>query len=213
MTSLEREAEILDKVRQSLIAEGYEVVVEPNSLLLPTFLQGFRPDALAYRADKNLVVEVSTQSPLAEKRLKKLQELVSSQREWELRLIWTSKDSSSRSPQQSTPTAIRRTLVEIEQLIAADQPKAGLLLGWAAFESIGRSIQPENLAKPQTPARLVEQLAMAGIVLPAEADELRALIPKRNRLIHGELSIDVRKRDVVSLVTILRRLLDSLPEA
>lgn len=211
MNSFERETEILEKVRQSLIAEGYEVVIEPNSLLLPAFLEGFRPDALAYRSDKNLIVEVATQSPAAEKRLKKLHSLVSNQPGWALRLIWTSKDNSSRSLHQSAPSIINQTLTDVERLVTLSQPKAGLLLGWATFEALGRALQPDNLAKPQTPARLVEQLAMAGIILPAEADDLRELISKRNRLIHGELRVDVRKRDVQTLANVLRRLLDSLP--
>lgn len=213
MTSYDREAEILEKVRQSLIAEGYDVVTEPNALLLPAFLRGYRPDALAFRSDKNLVVEVSTQNITAEKRLKKLQDLLSGQRDWGLRLVWTSKETASHKIRQYAPDIIGQTLDEVEQLLSLNQPKAALLLAWAAFEAMGRSLQPTNLAKPQTPARLVEQLATEGVIFPAEAEEARELISKRNRLIHGDLRLDVRKRDILALVKILRRLLSSLPKS
>lgn len=213
MSAISREATVLSTVRDSLIAEGFEVIIEPNHLSLPPFLEGLRPDALAFRKDKNLVVEVATQTPAAEKRIRALQERVANQPDWEFRLIWLSSGSRLRPLHRTPIPVIENTLSDVETLIDGGYVKAALLLAWSTLEAIGRTLQPDNLGRPQTPTRLVEQLAVGGAVLPNEADELRDLISKRNRLVHGELRVDVQKRNVALLVKIARRLTAELASA
>lgn len=207
MTPQEREAAILDRVREELVSEGYEVVLRPNALLGPPFLHGIRPDALAFRADKNLVVEVATRSPATDKKLRELQSRMEGQTGWELRLIWASPGEKSRPLRAPTVQTIKEVLDEIQQLDSGGHHKAALLLGWAALEALGRFLIPNALARPQTPARLIEFIATSGSLPPDEADEMRELIATRNRLIHGELQTTVTKKDVASLLRALGALL------
>lgn len=213
MTPQEREAAILDRVREELVSEGYEVVLQPNALLGPPFLHGMRPDALAFRADKNLVVEVATQSPATDKRLRELQSRLEGQPGWELHLIWASPGDKSRPLRTPSVDTIKEAVGEIEQLDSRRHYKAALLLGWAALEALGRFLIPNALARPQTPARLIEFIATSGKLSPNEADEMRELIAKRNRLIHGELQTTIAKKDVASLLRALRALLREVERA
>lgn len=212
MTPASREATILDRVRQSVEAEGFAVTIEPNSLSLPAFLEGFRPDAVAYGKSKNLIIEVTSQTPSALKRVQKLQEKISGQSGWELRIVWTSAGTAPRTLHRTSATLIEETAQDIETAIRGGHYKAAFLLAWASLEAVGRAILPNELAKPQTPLRIVEQLATRGLLSPDEADDLRELISKRNRLVHGELRVDVRKRDVSSLVDVIRKLTRSITE-
>lgn len=204
MTPQEREAAILDRVRQELVSEGYEVVLQPNALLGPPFLQGIQPDALAFRSDKNLVVEVATQGVATERKLQILQERLKGQEGWELRLIWASPGETAESLEPPTPSAIDDAINEIERLALHQHFGPALLLGWATLEALGRFLIPNALARPQSPARLLEFIASSGHLSPDKADEIRNLIRKRNRLIHGELQTFVSAEDVAVLLGALR---------
>jgi uncharacterized protein YutE (UPF0331/DUF86 family) len=212
MNSMERESIILERVREELVAEGFDVVLEPNDLLLPNFLRGFRPDALAFGEGKNLVVEIASSTPRSKERVKVLQTLIADQPDWDLRIIWTSPDSGTQLLQALSPEEIHKAIDQIDDLILSEQNRAALLLAWASFEAVGRILQPRNLGKPQTPARLVQQLATAGILLPTEADNLNLLISKRNRLVHGDLRVEASQSDILFLVHTLRRILDEASE-
>jgi uncharacterized protein YutE (UPF0331/DUF86 family) len=206
MTAATREDAILSKVRQELEAEGYEVLVRPNRLAVPAFLGTFVPDALAFGKEKNVVVEVATQSPQNEVRLSRLRGLVEREPNWDLRLIWVSAGIVPRSIPEADFQAILSTLEEVEILLQHRQPRAAMLLSWGCFEAIARKMMPSDFSKPQTPGRIVEKLALEGHITPAEATELREFSRRRNRLIHGDLRTEVRRRHVAEMITILRRL-------
>lgn len=76
MTRESQEAAVLERVREELLAEGYDVVLQPNKLMVPPFLGNVTPDALAFGPDKNLVIEVAAQTPATEIRVRQLSELV-----------------------------------------------------------------------------------------------------------------------------------------
>lgn len=207
MSTATREEAILERVKTELLAEGYDVVLRPNRLAIPPFLGSFTPDALAYGHGKNLVVEVASQSPHNERRLMRLRELVASEPSWELRLIWTSRGNTPRSLPEADLEAIRDTLEEIERLLSYKEARAAFLLAWGCMEAVARRSTPEVFAKPQTPGRIVERLASDGLITPAEAATLRELAPRRNRLLHGDLRTEVRRKYVGEMLSIIRRLI------
>lgn len=207
MKPQEREAAILEEIKHKLLSEGYEVVIHPNSLLVPEFLGKFRPDAVAFRSDKNLVVEVATRGTASERRLKHIQEVIGAQDNWELRLIWSAPGQTSRALQRATVEAVQNAVEENRKLLIDGHYGASFLLSWSALEALGRMLLPSALARPQSPARLVDQLAQRGFLPPKEADDLRTLISKRNRLTHGDLRTDIKKKDVDSLLKILELLI------
>jgi len=207
MRAQELEAAILDRTREELISSGYEVILQPNKISVPTFLGEFRPDALAFKSDGNLVIEVATQSPQAEKRLFRLRDLVESQPGWSLRLIWTSSDSNFMALPQIDFKTIGRYLSEGENLLLSRHQKPALLLVWSCLEALARTLNPESTAKPQTPLRVVEQLALLGQITPEQANTLRDMARLRNRVIHGDLKADVKISSVREAAKIARSVL------
>jgi uncharacterized protein YutE (UPF0331/DUF86 family) len=65
---------------------------------------------------------------------------------------------------------------------------------------------PGRFERPQTPGRLVQVLASEGYVTPSEADKLRGLAEKRNKLVHGELRTRISEADVAQMTDILSTL-------
>jgi len=208
MSAATREEAILERIKAELVAEGYEVILKPNKLAVPPFLGSFSPDALAYGRGKNVVIEVASQSPHTEKRLRHLRELVARDPSWELRLIWTSRGNTPRSLPEADLEAINATLDEIERTLSYKEARAAFLLAWSCLEAVARRCIPDAFAKPQTPGRIVERLAAEGMITPSEAATLRELSTRRNRLLHGDLRTEVRRKYVGDMLSILRRLVE-----
>lgn len=199
----EREIAALERVNAELTAQGYQVILRPNSLLMPPFFGGMTPDAIALGKDKNLAIEVAVQNAATERRVRRLNELIQGTPGWELYLVWITAGTSPKPLRAPDRHAIRDQINEIDKLLVARQTRPSLLLCWAVLEGIARALMPEAVARPQSPARLIEQLAREGHVTPQEADILRDLIPLRNRLIHGDLKTEIRRKHVGDMLQIL----------
>jgi hypothetical protein len=79
---------ILQNMLPTLEAEGYEVYLKPSRLLLPPFIKGRAPDAIALRADKNIAITIASK---ADEQLKKVETAIAefkNQPGWELRVVW-----------------------------------------------------------------------------------------------------------------------------
>lgn len=206
------ELEVLDHQVRELEAEGYEVFVRPNRSLIPAFLGDFQPDAIALGGDRNLVIEVVRQSSDAVRKLEKIRELLSNQPKWKLQVVLVEPTSSAKTLQIQDINAIRRRIGEVEQLIEAQHAGSAMLIAWATFEALARVLLTKQFGRPQTPGRLVQVLAGEGYITPSEADKLRALAEKRNRLIHGDLQVEVSEAEIADFGGVLKAMLDQLPE-
>lgn len=204
MSPVLREAAILESVQASLHAEGYRVVVQPNRLDLPTFLQGMHPDAIAYGTNDNLVVEVVERTSQAEEKIRRYREAIEPQPDWKLRTIWISGQTTPLSPKPASKKSISAALSQIDSLLASGFFKPAMLLCWSALEAIGRRLVPQALEKPQTPARLVEQLATHGHFDRAEVALLKKFAVLRNQLVHGDLDAGIVEMDVREFHHILK---------
>lgn len=201
------EAEVLRGLIPQLEAEGYEVFVEPRPPLAPAFLEGIRPDAIALRGDKKLLIEIVRESAQEAGKLARLQHLVKDQPGWELRAILVSPATSSLSPALQSREEIVENATETQRLLDHGFVNAALLLGWASFEAAARILMTDQFRKPQTAGRLVDTLAGEGYLTPSEADRLRRLGRYRNSFIHGELNIDIARDDVHGLIAVLNSLI------
>lgn len=197
------EFDVLQQLVPELEAEGYEVFLHPNRPLLPGFLRNYAPDAIARRGDKNLVIEIFRKSPDSEQKAERITSLLKGQDDWELRVVWITPSGPARTVQPQTRSIIRKRITEIRELANSGQFGPALLLAWATLEAIGRLLAPSQFQRPQTPGRLVQVLASEGYITPTEADHLRLLAEKRNRLIHGELQTRITKSEVGRFADIL----------
>lgn len=204
------ERDMLQRLVPELEAEGYDVFIEPRKPLVPAFLENFRPDAVAIREGKNLVIEVMRQSPQSSVKLQKLQRLMQGQPDWELRVVWVTPSSAPDILRLQPLGSIKDHIASIEKLSAATDYQPAILMAWATFEALARLTLVSQFGRPQSPGRIVQVLASEGYITPSEADLLRALAAKRNGIIHGELHISVSGDDLRKFISILQEMLEEL---
>lgn len=200
-----------DAVFQMLVpqleAEGYSVFLHPSRNMLPPFLSGHQPDAIAIKGDRKLAIEVTSAGRGAEAKTERLRRMLSGHEDWELRIIY----APPRRPEETIPTASETTIEEhlgrVERAFDAMGPAAALLSAWAALEASARFLAPTRFEAPQEPARLLEALASDGYVTPDEADLLRQLGKLRNAVAHGRLDLTPSREQVKELIRIIRTLL------
>lgn len=217
MTPQAAEAAVLDQLIPSLQAEGYQVFVHPRRELLPAFLEGFQPDAIALGDKKNLAIEITSSSRNSDDKLRRIEDRFKGQSDWELRLIWVSPASVLSEVTSQSPASIVDSIAQVKELVDRGYPGPALLIAWATFEALARAMRPKSFIQPQTPGRLVQELAQEGTLTPTEADFLRFLAKQRNALIHGEITTKISGNQVVRFAEILESLIadkddDKTPE-
>ena len=200
------ESILLESVVPDLKADGYEVFPRPRAPLLPAFMRGYRPDAIAYRSGRKLAIEV-----LREGVPSKLRDLLSEHKDWELQVYWVSSSGAAAPIAPASLPSIDETITAVEDLIRDARTQPALLMAWAAFEATGRAILPDRFERPQTPSRLIEVLASEGYITPTEADHVRRLAESRNRLVHGGLDTAVPEAELRGFVEILQTLRGFIP--
>lgn len=206
MTQTTSEEQVLQREIERLESEGYDVFVHPRAPLVPDFLGDFVPDAVATGKGKKIVLEVAKPSTPKSKRLKDVAARFAQQHEWELKVLFVNPTSSGTALPVQSRQAIDDALGEIERLREVKALRAAFLLAWATFEAEGRASIEGQFDRPQTPGRLVEVLGQEGLLTPSEADQMRALSEKRNRLIHGDLGTEISADDLQSLIGVLTQL-------
>jgi len=206
MTESGSEEQVLQREIARLESEGYDVFVHPRAPLVPDFLGDFVPDAVATGNGKKIVLEVARPSTRQNERLKDVAARFAQQREWELKVLFVAPTSLGTTLPVQSRQAIEGALSEIERLRDIDALRAAFLLAWATFEAEGRASVEGRFDRPQTPSRLVEVLGQEGLLTPTDADQMRLLSEKRNRLIHGDLGTDIGAEDLERLIGILRQL-------
>jgi hypothetical protein len=53
-----RERDFLENLLPQYEAEGFSVFLHPSSTMLPTFMERYRPGAIAIKPDKKIAIEV-----------------------------------------------------------------------------------------------------------------------------------------------------------
>lgn len=206
MTDRISEAEFLQGLIPQLRSEGYEVYLHPTASVVPPFLADVRPDAIAIGKGKKLAIELVTSESAQQKKTRALANLIKEHPDWELRVVVVTPANRSGELQVQSREQIQHFLDEIKLLQDSNHVSAAFILGWATFEAIARRLMTATFEKPQTPGRIVQQLAQEGYVTPSEGDFLRILAAKRNALIHGNLHDLPQKGEVEFFHEISERL-------
>ena len=206
MNGQAKEFDVLQQLMPELEAEGYEIYVHPNRQLLPDFFENFMPDAIALRSDKNIAIEVIRKSRDGKRKMETVTNLFEGHDEWEFRVVWITPAGPVMALESQTVSLIRKRIAEIKELTKSRHFSSAFLLSWATLEAVGRILLPKQFERAQTPGRLVQVLASEGYITPSEADSLRRLTGKRNRLVHGELKTRINKSNVNQMVDVLSML-------
>lgn len=206
MSATEAERAVLEVVRNELTAEGYVVILEPSAEAIPVELRDLHPDAIAIKGEMKLLIEVKVSKNSSVEQLARTMASRAQAAGWEYRLYFASSQPKG-DVRSASREQIDSSLASVEGLVDQDQLSAALLLSWATFEAVARSLRPKLFNKPQSPGRVVEVLAGDGALTPDEADHVRSLIEARNATIHGDLLVRPSKDDISRFVEIMRALL------
>jgi hypothetical protein len=202
---------MLERLKETYEHQGYQFFIEPLPQMLPAFLGGLRPDAIALKPGENHVVEVKLGHRAGEeRRLETLAKLVSGQPGWQMKLFYEGErpEDGLRFTLPTQPQ-IEAEITEAEQLAAAGHHKAALLLAWSVLEAIARTRAAHEgpiSQRPFSPAQTIQSLEMAGIIDRMTGDDLRAKAQLRNLAAHGDLGAKVDADAVGGLLRLLRRL-------
>ena len=208
-----REAAVLSMVLPSLEAEGYEVFLKPPRRLLPPFMKGYQPDAIALRPDRKIAIEVKTgwNGSTKQAEAQDLHALFDGHPDWEFRLVYA--PPLSRVPDIATEPkrVIEANLSRLPAIYDQSGALPALLSAWSVFEASARLLTPD-LGRAQPPSWLLERLASDGSITMDEAARLRRLVRVRNEAAHGRLEVAFSRDDLLGMMEIVQTLL-GLPEA
>jgi hypothetical protein len=206
-----RERLVLDRLRETYEQKGYEFFVEPSGDLLPPFLHGYRPDAIALKAGEGVVIEVKFGNhPQRDRRLESLAVLLEGQTGWRLKIYGEQpRPEDDLSISAPTSAEIDEWIAESERLTDTGHTRAAFLLAWSILEAIARartSGDGQPLLRPVSPEGVVQSLEMNGDIDSQTGQSLRQLLHLRNRIAHGDLAVALDQGSVDSLIHALRDL-------
>ncbi len=197
------EESVLERLIPDLKADGYDVVRAPDKNQLPMFLKNYRPDLIAYRGDEKVAYELKRGSDRQKYSLEEIAKLFEGHKDWEFRVVWLAEADEISGLKRQSKQKILEVYQQSLDLAEYGSHTAAFLLAWATLEAAARRALGNDLAKPQTPGRVVEQLASLGYLTPSEAEDLRSLTSLRNKIIHGELDAPLEKSAVNRMLHLL----------
>ncbi|QCI66735.1 hypothetical protein [Phreatobacter stygius] len=218
MTVAEQSRQVIERLIPQLEADGYTIYLEPSRQLLPPFMQGYIPDAIALGPKKNLAIEVIVEGPsdkrssASTQKLSQLKRRFSEVEDWELRVFFVRPFQAQDAILPISKAAIETSLASVKKLVLDGQQAPALLIAWATLEALARSLMPETFARAQSPRRLVEVLAADGHVTPTEADLLRRLADRRNQIAHGSLELGADDVELAGFIDVLKVLLQAVDQ-
>jgi hypothetical protein len=203
------ESEALDRLRARYEAQGFAFTVHPTRTMLPEFLRGYTPDAIACKPGENVAIEVMRQQKgRLEGRLQAIRDLFEGQPDWKLSIFHTGSDQSSLAAIPVVqPEAIRGRLSDVRALVQQGQYGAALMIAWSLLEAASRLAEAQE-GPPRSAGTVVQSLAMRGAISPETEQRLRGQIALRNRIVHGDIAAEPQRSDVESLLAALGEALE-----
>ncbi len=184
-----RERRLAEGHARRLVAEGYDVVIEPGSHHLPPELAALRPDILARRGGENRIVEIKLRGAAGSaEQAAALARAVEALPGWTFELVV----GEAEAPPPWSAETIAARLAEAEALDRTGHRDAALILIVAAAEAAARRLAAgeRTVVQAWMPEALFRQLVHEGLIDRGDLDILEDGRRARNALVHG-LSPDV----------------------
>src|SRR3546814_170487 len=194
----------LDQMEPRLRNLGYALVREPSAEQLPSFLRGFRPDAIAIGRKPGLVIEVvGRPNPSADTKLSQLRNLFTGQEDWSLVVVYAASDKVE---VEAAPLADVDSALSEADRSAEQEPRSALLLAWTALAALHRARHPELASGGLAASTLLDLLVSPGDLPQVMHGELQQMARMRNALAHGQLDLRPTPDTVRRLVDVARSL-------
>jgi len=204
-----RERAILDLLKERYEDEGYAFFVYPAPSLVPTFLDDYRPDAIAVGQGGGVVIEVKGGRNPSVGASPRIADLFKDQGKWKYVVVYADDYPPEALLPLPSSQEVKLRLREVERLAKGGHLSAAFLLSWSALEAAARLAQTQpgdRVTRARSAAQLVESLERDGLVDFETGAKLRQLVNARNALVHGDLSRTVPERDVEVLVAAIQEL-------
>jgi len=186
-----RDAKIAE-LAEEYASQGYEVFRDPDVSLLPFDSFGYRPSLLARRGEDLVLAEVRTVGrPSAFRRFPEVVEQFRKHGGSSFPLVIVEDVEAAVLPEEGEllPTwdQLQEQVVRNERLLRARDAEGAFLGFWIALEGIlRREARDAALSVERLPtAALIEHLQGHGVLAREPYEMLRALLPVRDRAVHG----------------------------
>lgn len=182
----------IQSTAKELSDNGYQVSIEPSISHLPFDLGGYRPDIIATKEDRGIVLEIKTSlNRVSVDRFQDIAERVSEHQGWRFLLI-TLDDTSEKilladEENLRSWADIQSQLSNLDILIRDSLFEPALLFFWSILEAAlrKRAIQ-QNIPIFRFPAKqLLNHIFSSGEISILEFDLFKDCLEIRNRLTHG----------------------------
>lgn len=210
-----REELVLRRLRDRYERAGYSFHAHPPRELLPSFLDKYRPDAIALKDDGGVVVEIRMPHTQSEVRLSEIARLFADQRNWRFEIVSLDEVGEIQDIQSSSRSLIEDELTRVEQLAEQGHHRAAFATGWATLEAAARTLlagADEGRLILRYPTQIAETLARYGFIDQQTAKVLAGLVQVRNSVVHGNLAYKIDGQAVSSLIRITRGLVSQIHE-
>ncbi len=202
---------MLERLRESYERDGYAFFSQPSSDLLPRFLSGYRPDAIAVKGDEKLLIEVKAgERQQWSTMLKRLSEAMKGHPDWQLRLhAYQPETDDIQAIQIPDPALLHAHIEETETLLDGGHTRAALLLSWSLLEAIVRRTMAARGMNPGgrlSRRGIVQFLEMDGLITGDEIVTLRRQAELGDRVAHGDLVVTLDRASAQWLVSLIRKL-------
>lgn len=186
-----RDAKIAE-LAEEYASEGYQVIRDPEASLLPFDSFGYRPSLLARKRDHTVIAEVRTVGrPGTFDRFIDVVEQVKKHGGTSFPLVIVEDVEVAVLPEEGELLPawdqLQDQIVRNERLLRAKDSEGAFLGLWIALEGIlRREARDAGLPVERLPsAELVEHLQAHGVLAREPYETLRALLPVRERAVHG----------------------------
>jgi uncharacterized protein YutE (UPF0331/DUF86 family) len=196
--SHEAEMEYLEGLRSRYEAEGFTFTIAPDRAALPSFLEGYLPDALAQKAGLNIAIEVKQhQSQTSQARLQDIRRLFDGRPDWQFSVAFIgTRPLQSVTIPVASPDAIRSRIEEVRSLNRQGLQRPAFVMAWSLLEAVLQLVEGGTNQKPLTPGTVVQTLAMKGYITADVERRMRSLIELRNRIVHGDVTAEPTAQEV-----------------
>lgn len=163
------------------LARGYEVKVEPRPEDLPDFAR--------HAGNVDLVARNGRETVLVQAKM-------------------TEADPDVFVAADLGGEYVRSMILEAEQLLRLDVPRAAFVMAWASFEAAARDMlrRAGRDADKMPPFEMIASLMREGQIHVSELDPLRRCLNLRNTIVHGVRPDSVPRELTVLLIDLARRL-------
>jgi REase_AHJR-like len=200
----------IERQVEDLKNEGFQVFVEPRDQHLPASLRTLRPDIYATGEGGIVVVEIIGDSARLEQQTDKvlrLKHAVSTIPGAQFRMVDLGQEPIRQKLPRLDPSTILASTEKVRVLVAEGQIAGAFLLSWANFEAAARAMIETDIDRPQLPKSAISKAAREGLLVFEDEEFLKSMVDKRNRLIHGDLTVALDSSEALRLNDIVRSIL------